>query len=162
MIRRLKINPLEHRLLAKHLMLWTKYLILKRSFEMNSCVMRTFVASAFLSLLACFDASAQAGAKIVQCDILSFPSQSVQFRGKCVFQPEGGGSFSLSAVNQQSTLFGDIAVVNVTVVEKGLAEVSGLVIDKTGGGHTSRWGQARRSIQDKSCWDGADFRICAR
>ena len=125
-------------------------------------MLKCVVACACVSLLVSAEAAAQAGAKIAQCDILTLPGQSVQFSGKCVFQPEGAGSFSLSAVNQQSTLFGDIAVVNVTLVEKGLAEVSGLVIDRAGGGHTSRWGQARRSTKDKACWDGEDFRICAR
>lgn len=129
---------------------------------MKSSILKYPVAIACLSLLACLEAAAQAGAKIVQCDILSLPSQSVQFSGKCVFQPEGGGSFSLSAVSQQATLYGDVAVVNVIVVEKGLAEVSALLSDNTTGGHTSRWGQARRSIQDKACWDGSDFRVCAR
>lgn len=129
---------------------------------MKSSMSRYLIVFACVFLFVSPEASAQAGAKIVQCDILSLPGQSVQFSGKCVFQPEGGGSFSLSAIDRQSTLYGDMAVVNVVVVEKGLAEVSGLVIDKTGGGHTSRWGQARRSIQDKACWDGADFRICAR
>jgi len=125
-------------------------------------MLKRLVVFACVSLLVSAEATAQAGAKVVQCDILTLPVQSVQFSGKCVFQPEGSGSFSLSAVNQQSTLFGDIAVVNVILVEKGLAEVSGLVIDRSGGGHTSRWGQARRSTKDKACWDGEDFRICAR
>ena len=125
-------------------------------------MMNASLAFGCFAVFACFDVMAQAGAKVARCDIMSLPSQAVQFSGKCVFQPEGGGSFSLSAIHQQDKLFGDIAVVNVIVIEKGLAEVSGLVIDRAGGGHRSRWGQARRSTQDMACWEGVDFRICAR
>ena len=107
-------------------------------------------------------ALAQSGARLVQCEITSMPDEKRVFKGRCVFQPEGAGSFALSSVSDNEPLWGNIAVVNVMIVQKDVAEVSALVLDKPGGGHTSRWGEARRSAQDKSCWVGVDFKVCAR
>lgn len=78
----------------------------------------------------------------------------------CDFTPDGrDGSFGLSARGGgQGMLFGNIQVVSVTVIEPGLAEVRGLTRD----GINSRWGTARRSQRDGACWQGDDFRICAR
>lgn len=78
----------------------------------------------------------------------------------CDFQPEGrDGSFTLSARGGADTpLFRGVSVVSVMVIEPGLAEVRGL----TTGGINSRWGTARRSDRDRACWQGDDFRICAR
>jgi hypothetical protein len=76
----------------------------------------------------------------------------------CDFQAEGrDGSFSLSA-RDGGNLFPGISVVTLSVIESGLAEVRGLTRD----GINSRWGTARRSGRDGACWQGDDFRICAR
>jgi hypothetical protein len=40
---------------------------------------------------------------------------------------------------------------------RGMAEVRGLTVD----GINSRWGSARRNVNNPACWDGADFQICA-
>ncbi|WP_146256109.1 hypothetical protein [Aestuariivirga litoralis] len=103
---------------------------------------------------------AEARDRVVDCAILSLPGKAVQFKGKCNFMPEAGGSFSLADADGKPKLYGDIGVVSVTLTGKDTAEVSGLVID-SGGGHSSRWGTARRAADDRACWDGEDFRICA-
>lgn len=78
----------------------------------------------------------------------------------CDFQPEGReGSFTLSARGGTDTpLFRGVSVVSVMIIEPGLAEVRGL----TSAGVNARWGIARRSDRDRACWEGDDFRICAR
>jgi hypothetical protein len=78
----------------------------------------------------------------------------------CDFAPEGrDGSFTLSPRGGgQGMLFGSVSMVSVSVIEPGLAEVRGLTRD----GINSRWGTARRSQRDGACWQGDDFRICAR
>lgn len=78
----------------------------------------------------------------------------------CDFQPEGrDGSFTLSARGGADVpLFRGVSVVSVMIIEPGLAEVRGL----TTSGINSRWGTARRSDRDRACWQGDDFRICAR
>lgn len=102
-----------------------------------------------------------ANEKTVKCEITSQPSNEVQFAGKCKFEAEQGGSFSLSDANGGDLLYESISVVHVYVTAKGHAEVSGLVLDEGGGGHNSRWGAAKRSQKDGACWEGEDFRICA-
>lgn len=78
----------------------------------------------------------------------------------CDFAPDGrDGSFTLSPRGGgQGALFGSILMVSVSVIEPGLAEVRGLTRD----GINSRWGTARRSPRDGACWQGSDFRVCAR
>lgn len=77
----------------------------------------------------------------------------------CDFQADGrDGSFVLSARGRQGELLPGISLVTVSVISPGLAEVRGLTRD----GINSRWGEARRSARDGACWDGGDFRICAR
>lgn len=110
---------------------------------------------AFFALTLLFAASALAGGKTAQCEITS--GNAVEFRGKCLFQPEGDGSFSLSRADEKP-LYGGIAMVSVYVVESGVAEVRGLTTE----GINSRWGEARRSDRDKACWVGEDFKVCAR
>jgi len=51
-----------------------------------------------------------------------------------------------------------VVLISVTMISPGVAEVRGL----TRAGINSRWGEARRSTQDRSCWTGSDFQICAR
>ena len=81
---------------------------------------------------------------------------AIQFSGRCDVQPFGGdGSFSI--VNSE----GGVLVPGVTQVSvallRGMAEVRGLTVD----GIHSRWGSARRNVNNPACWDGADFQICA-
>jgi len=80
------------------------------------------------------------------------------FEGKCNFGSEQGGSFYLSSYYDNVPLFEGIDSISVTIIQKGFADVRGLTTD----GINSRWGEAQRSYEDRACWVGADFRICAR
>jgi hypothetical protein len=102
-------------------------------------------------------AHAQPAGRIVDCRVES--AGKVEFSGKCRVIPDGtAGSFALAAPSGRGALYGSILVVSVAVVARGVAEVRGLTRD----GINSRWGEAKRSSQDPTCWDGADFRVCTR
>lgn len=98
---------------------------------------------------------AQSGERIVNCRVESNGTPAV--RGKCRFVAGGGGSFVLESVDTRRSLTGPIQHVSVQVVSTDVAEVRGLTKD----GINSRWGQARRARDDRSCWVGSDFRVCA-
>jgi hypothetical protein len=100
-------------------------------------------------------AQSLAADKTVKCQIDS--GNKVAYKGKCVFSPEEKGSFSLSNPNDNKPLLDEISMVNVYIIEKGIAEVRGLTTD----GINSRWGEAKRSEKDKACWIGSDFKVCA-
>lgn len=76
---------------------------------------------------------------------------------KCEFKAEKGGSFSLSNLNRNKPLFDTIIMVNVSIVDKNVAEVRGL----TTVGINSRWGEYHRSQADKACWVDGLNKICA-
>lgn len=118
-------------------------------------IRKTFCALTICTIFAA-ETSAGAAEKTANCTISS--GSKTVFNGKCIFTPEEGGSFYLSSPKQDGYLFDEIITVSVFVTEKGLAEVRGL----TKNGNNSRWGEARRSRKDKSCWEGSDFRICAK
>lgn len=118
------------------------------------------LSPAFAALLLLTPVAALAKGKVVDCAITSLPGNEVQFKGKCRFLPEAGGSFTLMDAKGNDMFYGTIGMVSVYLTGKDAAEVSGLVLD-AGGGHNSRWGAAKRSQQDRACWDGEDFRICA-
>ena len=102
-------------------------------------------------------AQAQDKSKVADCRIES--ANKVQFDGKCRLTPEGdGGSFSLSRSSGEGSLYGSIVTVSVYLLGPTVAEVRGLTLQ----GINSRWGQARRSAKDRTCWAGADFKVCAR
>lgn len=102
-------------------------------------------------------AHAEKPAKTADCEIES--QGKVQFKGKCKFVPEGdAGSFTLQSMDGQSPLYSSVLTVSVILLGPTVAEVRGL----TNAGINSRWGQARRSNQDRACWSGSDFKICAR
>jgi hypothetical protein len=113
-----------------------------------------------IALLLLVPTAALAKGRVVDCAITSLPGNAVQFKGKCTFLPEAGGSFTLMDAKGRDTFYGSIGMVSVTLTGKDMAEVSGLVVD-AGGAHNSRWGAATRSKTDGACWDGTDFRICA-
>jgi len=121
--------------------------------------MRLIVALVLLA--AVLPTGASAKGRVVGCRISSLDGTSVQFKGRCMFVPEPGGSFSLSDASGKAKFYGTISVVSVYLTDKDTAEVSGLVLDPGGGGHNSRWGEAKRSTKDRACWDGSDFQICA-
>lgn len=109
------------------------------------------------------DAAPESRGAIVVCTIRSTtedsPAPHVVFDGPCRFLPDGkGGSFRLSALDEEAPLCAGVLEVTVSVVAPGKAEVRGL----TSEGINSRWGEARRSKKDLACWTGSDFEICAR
>lgn len=118
-----------------------------------------FAASTMLSILLAAPgiASAQGKSRLVDCRVET--EGKVQVNGRCRFTPDQGGSFTLEHADPKRTIFfGDIMSVTVSVVASGVAEVRGL----TRQGVNSRWGEARRSNDDRACWQGSDFKICAR
>jgi len=100
--------------------------------------------------------AAQSGGRLVHCRVES--AGKVEVNGRCRFTAEAGGSFTLENAEPKKPLYGSILTVTVSVVSPGNAEVRGL----TRQGINSRWGEARRSNQDRACWEGSDFKICAR
>ena len=117
------------------------------------------IAAAAASLLAltAADAVAQGKSRLVDCRVES--EGKVQVSGKCRFTPDAGGSFTIEHADpKRATFFGEITSITVSVIAPGVAEVRGL----TRQGVNSRWGEARRSTQDRACWQGSDFKICAR
>lgn len=121
--------------------------------------MRLIVLLTFLMVMSPLAANAKG--KVVDCRISSLDGTQVQFKGRCKFVPEAGGSFSLSDASGKARFYNTISVVSVYLTGNDTAEVSGLVLDPGGGGHNSRWGEAKRSTKDSACWDGSDFQICA-
>jgi hypothetical protein len=101
-------------------------------------------------------ASVQARGRVVDCYVES--AGKIKANGKCLFTGEKGGSFSLENVDYDRPLFGEIQVLSVSIESSGISEVRGL----TSRGNNSRWGPARRSSSDSACWQGSDFKICAR
>lgn len=119
---------------------------------------RGALAPALAAALTLLAAGASALARDAGCRIEQ--AGRVVLDRTCDFQPEGrDGSFTLSARGgADAPLFRGVSVVSVMIVEPGLAEVRGL----TTSGVNARWGTARRSDRDRACWEGDDFRICAR
>jgi hypothetical protein len=74
-----------------------------------------------------------------------------------LFVPDTNGSFALLNPQKNKSLLSGITDVSVFIIEKGVAEVRGLTTD----GINSRWGEAKRSTEDKACWVGEDFKVCA-
>lgn len=105
-----------------------------------------------------FPTQALAKARIVRCAITS--GGIVEFKGKCKFIPEAGGSFTLMDAAGKEKFYRSMGMVSVYLTGKDIAEVSGLVLSD-GSAHNSRWGTAKRSEKDRACWEGTDFRICA-
>ena len=98
-----------------------------------------------------------AQARDARCSIYEY--RAIAFDGVCNFEPDGrDGSFTLSSRRPGGALLKDVVLISVSMISPGVAEVRSL----TRAGINSRWGEARRSQQDRSCWTGADFQVCAR
>jgi len=93
----------------------------------------------------------QEGQKMARCVI-----GPDRYSGPCVFRAEPNGSFAVS-MRDQSPVYAEVSVISVSITEPGKAEVFGL----TTFGNNSRWGSATRSQEDKACWVGSDFSVCA-
>lgn len=117
--------------------------------KMNLCLALSFAVLASCPVLA------QAKAKPAVCQIDG--GGQTRYKGKCLFTPEQGGSFTLQHPQKNKALMNGISMVSVSIIEKDFAEVRGLTKE----GINSRWGEAHRSQQQKACWVGSDFKICA-
>ena len=113
-------------------------------------------AALLLALASAAPALGETKVRVVDCRIES--ASKVEVSGKCRFIPDDGGTFTLENADQDKPLYGEILMVTVAIVSPGKAEVRGL----TKAGINSRWGEATRSTRDPACWDGSDFKICAR
>jgi hypothetical protein len=114
-------------------------------------------AASVLALSAVGAVLAEGKTRLADCRIES--ERKVVVNGKCRFTPDEGGSFTLEHADPKRTIFfSEIMSVTVSVISPGVAEVRGL----TRQGINSRWGEAKRSAQDRACWQGDDFKICAR
>jgi hypothetical protein len=91
--------------------------------------------------------------KTAECEIMM--GNQIVFNDKCVFISTQDGSFSLSNLKKDDPLFDNILVVTVNIERKSVADIHGLTKD----GVNSRWGEAERSNEDKSCWVGSDFKV---
>lgn len=80
---------------------------------------------------------------------------STVFKGKCIFTPQGNGSFYLSGKNLSETIGVDGLMVEVEQTNVAIVQATLLR-----GGATT-WGQAVRSKHQKACWVGQDFKVCA-
>ncbi|MFO0987299.1 MAG: hypothetical protein U1F37_08005 [Alphaproteobacteria bacterium] len=121
------------------------------------CTPAAAVAAALAGAALATPCLAQGKARIVDCRVEA--EGKVQVSGKCRFIPDEGGSFTLEhAGAKRAAFFGEIMSVTVSIVSPGVAEVRGL----TRQGVNSRWGEARRMAGDRACWQGSDFKICAR
>jgi hypothetical protein len=108
-----------------------------------------------LTVLLAISGPTIAANRVVKCQIDSAGKE--EYKGKCLFVPDTRGSFALSNIKSNKPLFDGIINVSVSIIEKGVAEVRGLTTD----GINSRWGEAKRSTEDKACWAGDDFKVCA-
>jgi len=99
---------------------------------------------------------AQSRGRLARCHVET--AGKVEMSGACRFTREKSGSFTLASANRDKPLFGEILTVSVSIVSPDVAEVRGLTMR----GNNSRWGAACRSPRDRACWEGSDFRICAR
>lgn len=107
-------------------------------------------------LILAFSASSSfAAERVVSCKIDN--SGVPSFKGKCLFIPEKGGSFSLQNTKRDQPIMDGLLDVHVYIVEKGVAEVSSVTVN----GINSRWGEATRSSTEKACWVGNGFKVCA-
>ncbi|MEO1041572.1 MAG: hypothetical protein AAFX52_04715 [Pseudomonadota bacterium] len=79
-----------------------------------------------------------------------------EYRGDCVFEPRGKGSFSVTREDGRP-FYDDVLEVVVMIYAKGEANVRGRVEDGT----TAEWGDAMRSESYPACWIGSDFSVCA-
>jgi hypothetical protein len=117
--------------------------------------LKACVATAALCFVGFATGAAQA--RDVRCTIYEY--RAVALDAPCNFEPDGrDGSFTLSSRSAGAALLKDVMMISITMISPGVAEVRGL----TRAGINSRWGEARRSTQDRSCWTGSDFQICAR
>ena len=95
----------------------------------------------------------QAKAKNATCQVDE--GGKTRYKGVCKFEPQGGGSFYVSHPNMPKRI--GVEGLMVMIESKDYAVVQATKI----GGGGSMWGEAIRSQQQKACWLGENFKICA-
>ena len=116
-----------------------------------------YVAVALIALGTPCLGYAQETGRLVDCR-LEGARGKVEFVGKCRLLRERGGSFTLENVDRKQPLFDTVVSVSVSIISPGIAQVRGL----TSGGINARGEPARRSKNERTCWVGKDFKVCAR
>ena len=91
--------------------------------------------------------------EIKTANCLLWPSN---FRGDCLFEPRGRGSFSVR-LDEGSVFYDDVAEILVSVYQPGAADVRALNAD----GSSHMIGEAKRSETYPACWIGTGFSVCA-
>ncbi len=119
--------------------------------------MAKMTKTGILTLLLCLTISMTSPAVARNAKCLITSGNTVQFRGTCDFRAEANGSFSLAGAKSSGRFLKDVILVSVTVMAPRRADVRGL----TRMGINSRWGAARRSREDRACWIGSGFKVCA-
>ena len=109
-----------------------------------------------IAALLCLSISTPSPAEARNAKCLIKSGNTTQFSGTCDFRGARNGSFSLTA-GKSGRFVKNIVVVSVTVLSKNAADVRGL----TKAGINSRWGSAKRSRQNRACWVGNGFKVCA-
>lgn len=104
-------------------------------------------------LLSSFPMLAQAKVKEAICQIDE--GGQTRYKGKCNFEPQGGGSFYISHPNITKKVKVEGLMVMVEGKDQAVVQATRL------GGGGSMWGEATRSQKQKACWVGSDFKICA-
>ncbi len=79
------------------------------------------------------------------------------YRGPCIFEPLGRGSFSVRREAEDEAFFEDVHELKVMVYAAGKADVRSF--DQTG--ESILWGEAERSEGYPACWIGNEFSVCA-
>lgn len=97
--------------------------------------------------------NAASKAKQANCNVSNSYGES--YKATCKFTMYENGSFTIEPSKQGDLILGS-DMVSVWITEPGFAEVQGATPE----GGNSRWGEARRSAQNRACWVGSDFRIC--
>ena len=117
-------------------------------------ISQTLLATTGAAVLA-LSGNVWAAEKQVSCLIASHDMPT--FQGNCLFTSEAGGSFTLRHASGKKPVYQDAMDIRVVIVDDDNVEV----FSQTKDGINSRWGNVKRSQQDKGCWVGSDFKICA-
>ena len=122
----------------------------------HASIARSIIILSAIALSAAGAVQAHSRGRLAHCHVET--AGKVEMSGTCRFTSEKDGSFALANAYRDKPLFGNILTVSASIVVTDVAEVRGLTVR----GNNSRWGTARRSTRDRACWEGSDFRICAR
>ena len=114
--------------------------------KLNLCLILSF------GLLSTFPMLAQAKVKEATCQIDE--GGQTRYKGKCNFEPQGGGSLYISHPNITKKVKVEGLMVMIESKDQAVVQATKL------GGGGSIWGEAVRSQKQKACWVGSDFKVC--